>query len=72
MPPTESVTHSVGLDCEAGLPAVSIELELEGLPQVWFANESEEERPKDWINSRPELVDLIQRALDLGDTAEAA
>ena len=47
-------------------PFLAIVLRIEARPRfVTIALEDEEERLVDWLGSRPELLDLIDRALHL-------
>lgn len=55
-------------------PAVLIRLAVEARPQVLIncRTEGEAQRLDDWINTHPELAELVLRALDLADEAKAA
>jgi hypothetical protein len=61
--------HS-GADFSAGPgqpPALTIRLPLEGSPQVRLdcLNDVEQARLLDWLRSRPDYAELVDRALDL-------
>jgi hypothetical protein len=55
-------------------PALIIRLELEAAPKVFgdCMSEGEADGLKDWIDSNPELLDLVESALELRDEAAAA
>jgi hypothetical protein len=56
-------------------PAVVIRVEFERVEPVVFADyldEGDELRMRDWLGRRPELSDLIRRALELADRERAA
>jgi hypothetical protein len=55
-------------------PAVVVTFKLEASPRVHcdFANSSAEARMLVWLESRPELLALIQRALELASDTQAA
>lgn len=55
-------------------PALIIRLELEAAPRVLpdCLNGWEEARLDDWIRSKPELAELVERALELAEEAKAA
>lgn len=59
----------------ACVPSILIRFDIESLaPKVLLdvANEAEETRIVDWIRSRDELAQLVQRALELAEEARAA
>ena len=58
----------------APAPAAVIRLELEAAPRVFFEALTEEagDRLLDWLASRPEYLELAQRAIELGEQARAA
>jgi hypothetical protein len=55
-------------------PAVLIRLPLEGRPQVRcdYGTDGDERRMQDWLGSRPDLLALVARALDLAEGKRAA
>jgi hypothetical protein len=55
-------------------PAIVIRLELEERPAVFMEtlSEGDENRLRTWVNANEPLLDLVSRALDLADKAEAA
>jgi hypothetical protein len=58
----------------SGPPGLTILLPLEGAPRVWIdvLNDSEERRLWEWIDSRPDLVELVEAALELAARERAA
>lgn len=52
-------------------PAIVIRLELEAAPRVTLdvVSESEEVRLEEWLDRHPEQVELVSRALELGEAA---
>jgi len=61
------MTYSAG-------PMIMIELAVEAPPRVLLhcMTDGEEARIMDWIRSRDELAELVQRALDLAEEFRAA
>ena len=56
-------------------PAIIIELDVEAkAPRIYMRamSQGEERRLLDWVDSQPELYDLVARALDLAGEARAA
>ncbi|MFN2467039.1 MAG: hypothetical protein ABR521_02745 [Gaiellaceae bacterium] len=55
-------------------PALVIVLAFEAAPRVVAdcLSDSEGQRLVDWIESRPELLELVKRALELQEEARAA
>ena len=51
-----------------------IRLPLEGAPQVRcdYQNDGDEARMLEWLGSKPALLELINRALELAEEARAA
>ena len=55
-------------------PALIVVLPLEGRPKViaCWGSDAEERRLADWLDSQPALGELVERALELAEQAQAA
>ncbi len=56
------------------IPSLQIEIPLEAGPRLRLVcmTEAEEERLLDWLRSRQELAELVDRAVELATEARAA
>jgi hypothetical protein len=72
--PARRLPNSNAAATLAPAPAAVIRLELEAAPRVYFEALTEEagDRLLDWFASRPEYLELAQRAIELGEEARAA
>jgi hypothetical protein len=54
-------------------PSLTIQLAVEAKPHPWMdcLNDSEESRLLDWINGNDELAEVVDRAVEIRDAAEA-